>query len=127
MKYELFEIITAIFELLNNPVGITSVIVSFLIGILICIYGNLKSRIICGCSLLVLAIFSIIVCIAQNSPDYLILPFFILPFFIITSIIFIFYDLIKLLKWIKHKNANRWFYIKHKSASLCYFCQVHTI
>ena len=44
MKYELFEIIKAIFELLNNPIGITSVIVSFLIGILMCIYGNLKSR-----------------------------------------------------------------------------------
>lgn len=107
MKYELFEIIKAIFELLNNPIGITSVIVSFLIGILMCIYGNLKSRIVCGCALLVLAIFSIIVCIAQKSPDYLILPFFMLPFSIITSIIFIFYDLIKMLKWIKNKNANR--------------------
>ena len=107
MKYELFEIIKVIFELLNNPVGITSVIVSFLIGILMCIYGNLKSRIVCGCTLLVLAIFSIIVCIAQNSADYLILPFFMLPFSIITSIIFIFYDLIKMLQWIKNKNANR--------------------
>ena len=74
MKYELIEIIKSIFELLNNPVGITSIITSFLTGILMCIYGNLKSRIVCGCSLLVLAIFSIIVCLVQNSPDYLILP-----------------------------------------------------
>ena len=107
MKYELFEIIKAIFEIFNNPVGITSVIVSFLIGILMCIYGNLKSRIVCGCTLLVLAIFSIIVCIAKNSPYYLILPLFMWPFSIITSIIFIFYDLIKMLKWIKNKNTNR--------------------
>ena len=101
MKYNLIEIILSIFELLNNPVGITSVIVSFLTGILMCIYGNLKSRIVYGCSLLVLAIFSIIICIAQNSPDYLILPFFMLPFFVITSIIFIIYGFIKMLIWIK--------------------------
>ena len=60
--------------------------------------GNFKSRIICGCSLLVLAIFSILICISGNSPDYLIFPFFMLPFFVITSIIFIFYDLIKIEK-----------------------------
>ena len=107
MKYNLIEIILSIFELLNNPIGITSIIVSFLIGILMCIYGNFKSRIICGCSLLVLAIFSILVCISGNSPDYLIFPLFMLQFFVITSIIFIFYDLIKMLKWIKRKNTNR--------------------
>ena len=104
MKYNLIEIILSIFELLNNPVGITSIIVSFLIGVLMCIYGNLKSRIICGCSFLVLAIFSVFICISGNSPDYLIFPFFMLPFFVITSIVFILYDLMKMLKWIKRKN-----------------------
>ena len=106
MKYDLIEIIIAIFDIFNNPVGIISIIISFLIGILMCIYGNLKSRIVCECSLLVLAIFSIIICISGNSPDYLILPVFMLPFFIIISIIFILYDLIKMIKCIKHKTPT---------------------
>ncbi len=104
MKYDLIEVIITIFEILNNPIGITAVIVALLIGILMCIYGNIKGRIICVCSLLALAIFSTIICVSGNSANYLILPIFMLPFFIITLIIFILYDFIKMLIWIKHKN-----------------------
>lgn len=104
MKYDLIETIITIFDIFNNPVGITAVVIALLIGILMCIYGNIKSRVICVCSLLVLAIFSIIVCIFGNSPDYLILPIFMFPFFAITLIIFIIYDFIRMLLGIKNNN-----------------------
>ncbi len=98
MNYDLIETIITIFDIFNNPVGIAGAIVAFLTGILMCIYGNKKSRFICVCSLLLVAIFSIVALIAGNSPDYLIFPIFVLPFFIVTSIIFLIYDLIKILK-----------------------------
>lgn len=109
MKYNIVEILISILDvfIFNNPIGITAVIIAFLIGILMCIYGNKKSRIVCVCTLLVLTIFSISICISGNSPDYLILPIFMFPFFAITLIIFIVYDFIKMLIGIKQKNNNQ--------------------
>ena len=109
MKYNIVEILISILDvfILNNPIGITAVVVALLTGILMCIYGNVKSRIICVCSLLVLSVFSIIVCISGNSPDYLFFPIFMFPFFAITLIIFIVYDFIRMLIGIKQKNNNQ--------------------
>lgn len=107
MKYDLIEMIITIFDIFNNPIGITAVVVALLIGIFVCIYGNVKSRIICVCSLLAAAILSVIILICGNSPDYLIFPMFVLPIFIVTSIIFIVYDFIRMLISIKQKNNNQ--------------------
>lgn len=98
MKYDLIELIITIFDIFNNPIGITAVIVAVLIGILMCIIGNTKSQIFYICSLFSLALISIVVCVIGNSPDYLILPIFMLPFFTTTLIIILIYDLIRITK-----------------------------
>ena len=102
MIKKIIERLLILLDIFNNPIGITSVIVAFLIGILMCICGNVKSRIICACSLLTIAIFSIVICIFGNSPYCLILLIFIIPFFAITLIIFLVYDFVRLL--IKYKK-----------------------
>ena len=99
MKHNPIEVLISIFDvfIFNNPVGITSLIMALLVGTLMCIYGNIKSRIICLSSLLVLSICSVVICVAENSPDYLILPIFMLPFFVVILIMFLIYDFIKFL------------------------------
>ena len=104
MKYGFIEILIAILDIFNNPAGIAGAVVAFLTGVCMCVYGNLKSRIICICSLFAIAIFSIIICISENSPDYLILPMFVLPLLIITLIIFMLYEFVKMLINAKHKK-----------------------
>lgn len=109
MKYNIVEILISILDvfMLNNPIGITAVFVALLTGILMCIYGNVKSRLICVCGILVLSVFSIIVCISGNSSDYLIFPIFMFPFFTMIFIVFIVYDFTRILINIKQKSNNQ--------------------
>ena len=96
MKYDLIDIFVSILDIFNNPIGIVSLVMALIIGILMCIYGNRKNRIICVCSLLALSVLSILMCVVGNSPDYLILPIFIFPFFAITASIFFAFELLKI-------------------------------
>ena len=107
MKYDLIETIITILDVFYNPIGITSVIIAFLIGILMCIYGNAKNRIVCVCSLLAATVFSIVIFIFGNSLECLILPLFMIPFFVIILIIFLVYVFIRILISIKQKNKKQ--------------------
>ena len=101
MKYDLIEIISIIFDIFNNPVGITAGIVAIAAGILMCIYRDKKSRIIYICYLAALTALGVFVFIDGNSPDLLALPLFMMPFFAVTLVIFLIYDFAKVL--IKNK------------------------
>ena len=103
MKYDLIEIISTIFDIFNNPVGITAGIVAIAVGIL-CIYRDKKSRIIYICYLAALTALGVFVFIDGNSPDLLALPLFMIPLFAVTLVIFLIYDFVKVLIKVLIKN-----------------------
>ena len=108
MKYNFGEILISILDvfIFNNPIGMTSVIISFLSSVLMCIYGNKKSRTIYVSSLFAVTIFSVFICICGNSPDYLFLPIFFFPFFTMTLIVFVVYNFIRILIHIEQGSNN---------------------
>lgn len=97
MKYDLIEIISIIFDIFNNPVGIAAGIVAIAVGILMCIYRDKKSRIIYICYLAALTALGVFVFVDGNSPDLLALPLFMIPLFAVTLVIFLIYDFAKVL------------------------------
>lgn len=107
MKYDFVETMTTIFYGFNSPTGTKVIIAAFLIGILMCIFGKEKGRIVCSCILLVLLIAGMVFSQIDDTTELLISPLFMMPLFVITFTIFFVYDFIKTLIGIKHKSNNQ--------------------
>ena len=97
---EVFEIIMTIVDIFNNPIGIASVIIAFILGGIMCRFAKLRTLIICVFSCFFIAGLGFLSCIVGNTPDYLWVPLFFLPLFVIMTV----YCIIKLIINIARKK-----------------------
>ena len=102
MIKNIIETLVTLLDIFNNPIGISSLIIVIVLGIVMCRFSKLRTILICICSFLLITIIGLLACTVGNTPDYLWIPIFFFPFVVILTIFTI-------VKWlfIKMKEKNK--------------------
>lgn len=89
MKYNFIEILISILDvfIFNNPIGITAVIVTLVIGLVLCRFTNLKVVIISICICFFMLALGVLVTLAGNTPDNLWMPIIFFPMFVVLVLV----------------------------------------